>query len=328
MHTRIRRVIGALCLAGTLTASSLVNVAVAANPAGWGASASPTPPTVTNGQPAGFVVHFQNDGPSNISQLYLVSTTPAGAAFVTAYVIDSSRMAGYTGGTCNASGPLLCNVGPVNDGQGFNIQVVYTTPASSGSMPVAFEFNTTGVPSGKNRSHGDSLPAPSSVALISSTLDFFGFFAFDPNNTVAADDQPLTNKNKQSTKAFGPKSGIQLTVGEVPLINFGCPNDPLRTRPCFSQWSTLNVDGGTSFPNGFKVQIGFSHFELPSSIDASNIKFIHVKDGANPGTEVINNECSSSSPAPSELPCYLAVDSGNDVIATIYLTENGRINGW
>jgi hypothetical protein len=328
MHTRIRRVIGALCLAGTLTAGSLVNVAVAANPAGWGASATPTPPMVTNGQPAGFVVHFQNDGPSNISQLFLVATTPVGATFVTAYVIGASRTGGYTGGTCNAGGPLLCNVGPVNDGQGFNIQVVYTTPASGSSMPVSFEFNTTGVPGGKNNSHGDSLVAPTSVALNSSTRDFFGFFAVDPNG-VASDDQTLTNKNKQSTKAFGPNiGGIQLTVGEAPLGTFVCPSDPLRTRPCFSQWSTLNVDGGTSFPDGFKVQIGFSHFELPNGIDASNIKFIHVKDGANPGTEVIKNQCSSSSPAPSELPCYLAVDSGMDVIATLFLTENGRINGW
>jgi len=319
MNRRIPRLFGALLFASTLAIGSVPAAVLARVPVGWGTSTLSTPPVVTNGQPSGIVVTFSNAGPSNVSQLYLVATTPNGATFV---------QATPTQGFCNAAAPLFCNLGAVNAGSHVDVTVVFTTPGSGTSMPAPFEFNTTGVAADKkNRSHGDAIPAAATVGLSpTSNRDYFGRFAYNNTLLTIFDDQTLSNKNQQSTKANGPKSGISPAVGEMSLGTFTCPTDPARTRPCFSEWSTLDVGGGTGFADtGFSAVVTLGHWELPNGIDAENIGFVHVLDNDN--VEVLDR-CTTDTPPVSEMPCFTAVDSGNDVIATFWLTENGKINGW
>jgi hypothetical protein len=326
MHERQHlRLLLAFVFAATLVGGT-VSLTAARVPPGWSSAAVATPGTVTNGEPAGFVVTFTNAAPNNASQLYLVAATPPGAAFVKAFPSQ---------GTCNATGPLMCTLGAVNAGASATVTVVYNTPTSGSVMNVIFEFNTTGVAADVNkRSHGDSVrtnPEQTPVNLSSTNnRDFRGRFAWNNSLLNIQDDQNLGNKNKQATSVNGPalSAPLSLTVGEQPLGAFACPPAEGRNRPCFSEWSVLNVGDGAPFDQGFTASAALGHWEIPSQIDASNVGFVHVKDDGT-GAFVINRCPNNAPPATTDdYPCFTAVDSGMDIIATFYFLENGRVGGY
>lgn len=323
MHERQHlRLLVAFVFAATLVGGT-VSLTAARVPPGWSSAAVATPGTVTNGEPAGFVVTFTNAAPNNASQLYLVAATPPGATFVKAFPSQ---------GTCPDGATLMCTLGAVNAGASATVTVVYNTPASGQVMNVIFEFNTTGVAADVNkRSHGDSVrtkPEQTPVNLSSANnRDFRGRFAWNNSLLNIQDDQNLGNKNKQATIVNGPEASapLTLTVGERPLGDFVCPSVPGRDRDCFSEWSLLNVGAGTQYPGGFTATVTLGHWEIPGQIDAETIGFVKVNDA---NVAVNLNRCSSATPPLSEYQCFWAVDSGTDIIATFYFLENGRVGGY
>jgi hypothetical protein len=197
-------------------------------------------------------------------------------------------------------------------------------------MNVMFEINTTGVAAdNKKRSHGDSIrtnPEQTTVNLsLTTNKNFFGRFAWSTTLLDIQDDQNLGNKNVQATKAHGPQPEIQLTVGEAPNGSVDCPG--VATRPCFSEWSLLNVGGGQTFAGGFTATVTLGHWEIPNGIDADTIGFVHINDD---NTAENVPRCANNAPPASidDYPCFTAVDSGNDIIATFYFLENGKVGGY
>jgi len=315
---RTLRLVSALTIAATLTVSVLASTAVAGNPAGWSAVAVANPTKVSANDTAGFDLTFTNSGPSNISQLYLVSTA------------DGFLEAKTDQGTCNTGAPLFCNIGAVNDGGIVHITVVYAT--TTVDKTVLFEFNTTGVSGDKKgKSHGDSLKLPPTTAVVStSTRDFAGRFIGTKGNQTVLDDPNLSNKNPHSTQVNAPVDFIPATVEERLAGAFDCPSgiEGFDPSSCFGQWSVVNVNNGFVYTQGFTILVGLSHFEIPHGVDASNLSFVHLHDD---GTfdRLITDDCVfGTGPAPTNMPCKVVTPSGSDLLGLLWVTENGPYRGY
>jgi hypothetical protein len=115
----------------------------------WTGTIANLPPAVTPGATAGYLLTITNPGPSNISQLYLITT---GAAPAPSFTAPSQ-------GSCpNTGGSLFCSLGALRKGKTATVTVAFPTPATAGTFTVNFEWNTTGLGSGGgDNSHGDAL---------------------------------------------------------------------------------------------------------------------------------------------------------------------------
>ena len=260
MRKPIARFSATFGLALALAASALTSPTLASLPAGASATATATPPTVSAGKYAGFVLSFTNNGPSNISNLFLVADTPPGWQFVD--TVNGPALGINPYGSCpNTGGSLLCAFGavPANTGP-ILVTAVYLAPANfSGPVTITFHYNSTGSTSGK--SHGNDIAAPSGTVQVTTDKNSGGTFGYNGNLTVS-DNTILSKGNKQSTAVDASGTGannFELFVQDGPL--FGPPTDGTINTDCSSQatqlgeWSGLDVGHDTSFPSPFRATI-------------------------------------------------------------------------
>jgi hypothetical protein len=327
MHqNRLPRLLGALGLAISLAGGTLFGTAFAAKPAGAMATATAVPSTVSPGGYAAFKIHFENDGPSHISQLDLAADTPSGATYIG--VVPPFDSVCSQGGAGTA---LLCTFGAVNNGQSLDLTVVYQTPSNaSGSWTVQFHFNSTGTTTGGN-SHGGDIAAPSgTVGIYAASADFAGGFTFGSNLTIGTNTN-LGTGNPQSTTVFAPADYIPVTAGELSTGGPPCP-----ASSCLGQWSQVNVNNGATYPGGFKITITISRSVLPWYVlwfwDGDEINIAHVLD--NSSVEYIVAEhhqdwCSFDSTGnPTSLPCLTESLDWNQATINVWTTTNGYLRGY
>ena len=140
---RLMRVTGTLGVVIALAAGVLTSPTLAAKPAGATANAISQPDTVSAGNTAAFNLTFTNNGPSNISTLFLAADTPTGAQFVGTFNGPVLGTSPY--GTCpNTGGSLGCSFGAVNAGVGpITLTVVYVVPSNlNGDFTITFHYNS------------------------------------------------------------------------------------------------------------------------------------------------------------------------------------------
>ncbi len=322
-HNRLPRLLGALGLAISLTAGTLAGTTVAATPhwdmhvTRWVPSLGGVP-TVSNNDTAAYSVTITNNGPSNISQLYL-ETMLGGATGLVATPDNGS--------SCDAA-TVACNLGTLRANSDVTVFVVVRTPASGKSLSILFEANTTGASpndKGKN-SHGDALDYTATVSLTSSQ-DFAGRYIYDSTQQQVGTNTSLNNGNPQSTTVFAPVTGIVTSANE--FSSSTCP----VTR-CVGQWSGVNVDGGTPYPGGFRIVITISRSVLPRYIDDDDdLNIVHQLDD---GTfeyliaEDHHDWCAFDSGAttPNNMPCLTETMNSSQFTVTIWTTTNGNFRGY
>lgn len=283
--------------------------------------APPLPAKVSPGAKVAFDVSFKNMSKSNLSQLFLKSTTadatPAGGSFVE---IESSSQ-----GSCDSTdGNVDCTLGAVAAGATATVRVVYITPDVKGTFSVPFLFSAPGIagdPGGN--SHGDDYPVDAKVVM-DDGKDFAGAYAF--GGQIITDIQALhATRNPQFTQVTAPADaiGVGVSVGEA---TFSCP---LSLGTCFGQWSVISVGGGAPYPYGFSVLMGYKG-------NIGNANFVHLFDGYNATTnptayELITyaeDQCPSSSPSVLDIPCMIPSSSGGNSFVTLWLNQNGRLSGY
>jgi len=277
-----------------------------AAPPNWTMTVTKLPDTVSPGAAAGYQVVITNNGPSNISQLYLVSKVGDSITVPTSYVTT-------TQGTCPA-GPLSCSFGALNAGSSVTVVVGYTTPGSGSSFNVTFEGNTTGstFTDVKGRSHGDLLlsdPVITTTAL-NSNKNFGGFFSTDATHGGGNSDQ-LNGNNKQSTRLEGLAAGFGGTVSDGSITPDACiPNyvpAPVDCTTLDGETSVVNVNHGADVPGGFFVIIHNKNGATPTA-------FVHT---FGTGQQEKINACGTTPTA----PCF-TWDAATTT-ATIYTIHNG-----
>jgi hypothetical protein len=270
-----------------------------ASPPNWVMTVDKLPATVSPGAPAGYQVTITNNGPSNISALFLVDNIGGTPVYLTT-----------TQGACNSSGPLFCSFGALNDGQSVTVIVAFDTPTSGSSFAVTFQANTNGSTFSdvKGRSHGDLLTQAVSTAL-NNGKNFAGFFSTLTTNGIGNSDQ-LSGNNKQSTRLAGLPPGLAGTVQDGSVTSDACTTDLGAGIDCSlldGETSVVTVGSGGDVPGGFFVIIHNKNGSTPTA-------FVHTY-GA--GLQEKINACGPTPVA----PCFTW--DASTTTATIYTLHNG-----
>ena len=292
---RLAAVVSAAVVATTMFAG----VASAAPP-NWVMSVTKLPPSVSPGQPAGYQIDIVNNGPSNISTLFLTDSVAAAPVYVTT-----------SQGSCTTSSSgLVCNFGAVNAGGTVQVVVAYATPGSGSTFPVSFQLNTTGVTftDVKNRSHGDLLTVAVSTAL-NNNKNFAGFFTTAANQGIGDNDQ-LSGNNKQSTRLEGLLGAVPATVSDGSLLPDACTTSVDQGIDCTlvdGETSVVDVANGAPDSDGFFIIIHYKNGSTPTA-------FVHTLGG---GLQEKINACGATPVA----PCF-TWDAATTT-ATILTLRNG-----
>ena len=268
------------------------------------------PQMVSPGSTVAFEVWARNIGGSNISKLFLTARTAA--AFDSVTVINDGNTAGSCGAGPGGGVALQCKWKPFKPGASTRVRLILTAPASGSSLPVNFEWSSTGFVPGGNNSHGDLFTKNDSAAVNGDIDSFAGrWVKAGSANLVVQTNPNLSNGNPQSTKIMAPTSGIPVTAGEDSNLS-DCQE---FFDGCFGQASVLNVNDGAIFPGGFTVEVVYKG-KFPYA------EFVHFFDD---GTFEELEECGETPAA----PCFQAdVDwYAKTTTVTFYLLENGKTFG-
>jgi hypothetical protein len=301
--------VGSLLGALALAISSVLVAAGAADasPPRWVMTVTNLPPTVGAGSAMGYQVQITNRGPSNISQLFLVTKTQESPA----YVVTSQ-------GSCAApgSGPLACTLGALGAKKTVTVVVAYAAPFTDTGDPgdPVFQGNSNGLTySDGGTSHGDTLTDPNETGTVISTdPDFAGGFALS-DLTISTNDD-LSDTNKQATSVDPPASDLVVTAQDGPSVSFTCKR---ICSKAFGEWSAINVANGQRFDTFFPVTLLMRASDAPNNL--SQIKLAHVLDN---GTTVQLNQCTTTLEN-----CIVVTPVGTNVKITAYLDQNGGIRG-
>lgn len=300
--------LGSLCLAGSFTLATSGSASAA--PPRWEMHVVNLPATAANEYGAGYQVTITNNGPSNISTLFLVTK-----------IQDSPGVLTTTQGTCSTpnSGPLFCNFGALRAGESLTVIAGYTTPASGSSFDPVFQANSNGVSfTDPKRSHGDTLQDPNETpTVLTKNTNFAGGFALNRNDVTTADD--IGKKNVQSTTVTPP------TVGVITTAQDGLPADAFTCTGCsktlFGDWSRVTMGHGESFADLFPVTLLVYGKALPDDATQDTIDLVHVLD--NGTTEILSTRCAAT----PTLNCVTVTPVGSNYKITGWVDENGGFKG-
>jgi len=308
--TRARRF--AAALSATLLALVVLGPAVtsAATP-GWDAStATAIVDPVGPGKDAGYNIHIVNNGPGNISTLYLVSDSAATPSFA-----SDSR--------CSTTGRLTCFFGALNVGGVIDLQVAYTV-GGTGTFSVNFMLNTNGVAPDKNHnSRGDAHNMPTTVQVTTGGGNFDA--GWNVGDDTFSTDQGVGKNNVQATKL---QSGPNLTAVTIQdgITSFACQTGVSQCSRLVGEWSKLTVGNGTVGP--FKVTLLIYGKSLQGNPSASDLYLVHTND--NGTTNVITQQCTfDGSGNVTNADCLAGVPTkvnGNYQIVA-WLGHNGAVRG-
>lgn len=322
MSIHLRRAVAVVT--GAMLAAMLIGPASAAIPR-LVPSFEVLSPEVRNSDIAGFKASIFNNDTSTVSQLFLIDTG-SGGTFDTATPSQ---------GRCNATGPLYCVLGQLKPGKTATVTFTIKAPATGAALPVSVIFNTTGLGSGGgDNSHGDAWPLTGSAALNASP-NFGGRYVANNNLKIVEDDQSVNGTtNKQATRAYSPKTGIEVTVADGDQVpgqgtNVYCTD---TTCPTFwSEWSHVTVNQGNLIAQGtlYQFQLTFDGALVPGGVNSGNVKIYHYwTDSTGSHSELISTACTPNAGIPTNAPCLTPTKlPGNDLQVTIWSFHNGYIRG-
>ena len=238
-------------------------------------------------------VTITNSGKSNIAKLYLEDDTPMTGAYAL-YAASPS---------CNATGPLFCNLGSLSKGKSVSVALVYKTV--TGDKPLGIFANTSGVSSSDGgTSHGDVLPGQVKTQYDSSA-GFAGGYVIDASQPIG------TTGGNQQTSILPPTDNIGVTIQQ---------QNATGATACgtsgFGQLAVTNVGNGATFVP-FKTVLTYSTSLIGNETEIGAVSVCHTYDiGHTPAKLSITQACNSLT-APTNAPCINARfegQTGNDDI--------------
>lgn len=288
----------------------------------WVGSATPLPSTVTPGKPAGYLVTIHNNGPSNISKLYLF--TLAGTESVV-YTAPSQ-------GSCTPSGRLSCTLGSLRSGGTVTVTTAFATSSSqTGQQDVTFEWDTSGLGSGSgDNSHGDALRLPASTKFSADGTNFAGGFVISAGDKTIQNNQTIGSGNRQATKAVVNDTFIPAFVQDGPGFT---PPDlqacvDTATFHCsqlFGEWSVVSVNNDATFPTYFKVFIRLD-WTVPGDHDhdADDTPRLAYHQYFDVGSHLWKQEVVSASCSTAAIPCLSVTKVTGYYQIEIHTFHNGN----
>jgi hypothetical protein len=321
-RSRSRSLVAAVLAAAFLVAA-MVPATIAKPPRWTITSTQLVSGGVSSGSDQGFQVTVTNQGPSNISKLYLVAAknTDGGRLPDKARFLHSSRKAS----DCDQQGAVLCSFGHVRAGESITVTVAYRVPLSTGKGKVVFELNTSGLVPGGNNSHGDAAFSTQTVRILpKGSGNAAGAWVTDGTFDVA-NGQKVGARNKQATRVSGKGQFIPVTIKDGANVEFSCPRSACD-KATFGEWSKVNVDGGATFAKAFEVRLTIARTELPDDLKLKDVVVYHVLD--NGKVDTISKVCQDGAPAKGEPECRTAkLDADGNLVLKVYTYRNGGYKG-
>jgi hypothetical protein len=320
-----RRRLASLVSLALLGAMLLGTGATSASAPQWTQSpVTSLPPTVGPGTNAGYSFSATNNGPSNISALYLVSTLADPAVYAHWQVLSSGGTL-VREGSCPTDAALKCTIGAVNATQTVSFLIAYAVGTSNFS--VIFQANTTGSiinPNGHN--HGDALQWTGSTS-VSNSQNFAGGFQLTgaPIGTTGN----LGKKNDQ-TSTVTPKAGstlVPVTIEDALTSQPGGTTSLCSDVTCIGDWTEVHSGGGTNVDGPIMVTLLLYGPSIPNGATVDNINLWH--QGSTPN-EIISLRCSDPSAIPHQpgntgAECVTVTKLGNNFQIVAWLHHNGGI---
>jgi hypothetical protein len=318
---------GALALS-LLAALLAMPAGVLAKPPNWEiTNLTELPVKVAAGENAGFSVTVKNNGPSNISKLFVF--TPEGT--------PNPVFADPSQGKCtNPGGALFCKLGALRKGKSATIVAAFPTPDDgSTEFSVEFIFNTSGIGSGGgDNSHGDELVAIGTTTLTDDP-NFAGGFSTVAGDSASTQAINPDDDNLVSTKLTAPGNAknLILTVADEE----GISDDP-ECEDCVElPTSEMHLGNGTNQYGISKTVITYdsSFFEseeyyeysyywyeeeYEDGIDFNELSVLHIHDNGFSHDIEFEESCDGS----EECATFETLEDGTRVV-TIYLAQNGWV---
>lgn len=310
-------------------------------PSTSGASSS----SVSAGKTVGFYEWLHNPGSSNISQLYMnVASSPAATQVGVAWTIQNDAGTILRNGICTVNAVPLCAFGALNAGQTVYVVAAFRTSgalAEATTQNVTFDFNSTGIPPGGNKSHGDDRIVTDSV-LISKNGDAAGDFNFDQAGGLTVTTDPVGVGNAQSTSVTVGGTQVGAFVGDSPSLPAAkCTNalivDIVAENPWFSckKLSTLTsaveVGNGKTITNvngGPGIQVIISFAQAPNQLNGAHPFVYHYFIDANgEHAELITALCHLVDGFPDGATPSVGCLSVNGAAVTVWVFHNGFMKG-
>jgi hypothetical protein len=320
-------------LAGAVSLSLLavllaMPAGVLAKPPNWEITdVTELPVKVAAGENAGFSVTVRNNGPSNISKLFVF----------TAEGTPNPVFADASQGTCtNPDGALFCKLGALRKGKTATIVAAFPTPDDgSTEFSVDFIFNTSGIGSGGgDNSHGDELVATGTTELTDDP-NFAGGFSTTAGDSAATRAINPDDDNLVSTKLTAPggANNLILTVAD----EAGISNDPACEDCVDLPTSEMHLGNGSNQYGISKTVIEYDsslfetddYYEYASywyeeeyedEIDFSELTVLHIHDDLTSHDIAFQESCDGS----EECATFEILEDGTRVV-TIYLAQNGWV---
>ena len=303
--------LGAAALAASCVAATAGSAS--ASPPRWSMSVKNLPPKVASGNAMGYQVTISNAGPSNISQLYLVTQTSSSPAYVSTPSQGSCQAAG--------SGPLGCTFGALGAKKSVTVTVAYAGPVSGTYDPgdPVFQGNSNGLTfSDGGSSHGDTLTDPNErpTTIAVGNGNFAGGFSLD--GAQINTDQTLSDSNKQATIVKPPAAAADavVTAEDGPLVSFTCKS---VCSKAYGEWSAINVNNGQVFGSFFSVTVLIRATDLPNNL--GQLQLAHVLD--NGSVQVLKQGCGAT---PQNCIQVGYTDSTQKVVQVVaWINQNGGV---
>jgi hypothetical protein len=282
------------------------------------------------GSTAGFRVVVANNGPSNISSLYLLAGANKDATSLLndapAY-LEAHDANGNV--SCTPANGVICSFGAVGPGRVITVTIAYTMLFSNNSSTIYFGLNTTGVVTGGNNSHGDVTSSAQTVTILPAQLagDTAGKWTTVDGDTLA--NLPVGGTNLQQTKLGGLASYIGTYVQDGSIVSINCPKSTCKAKP-FGQTSTVHVAGGAVQGAPFQITITIAKSQLPNNLDLASVVVFHTLD--NNTTQVIGDVAGERcTTAPTTIVgdgCIRpTLDADGNLVIDLWVLRNGGFRG-
>lgn len=335
---------GGLGLSLILSMLAIPSIVLAATP-NWTGSLDALPaildPLDDAGKPtvAGYRATITNNGPSNISQLYVsavfsqpyVAATPKGDGDAPVFVeIIKNGTAIDVALACGEDvydAPLDCNIGALGAYGDVSLTVAYLTDGSDDDAGITVRWESVGLGSGSgDNSRGDVLSQifdddPDTTDIDPPTqmsadgVDYSGRFLTSVGAVV---DNAAINgaSNQAQTIVHAPAAFIAVTVEDGADVDQTCPTG---YTGCVLQASEIHVGDGSNAYGLFKVEVIFDKTIL-SGVNFKKLTVLHVLDDGSVQEISQSRSCNGTAicATSTSLP-------GGHAKFTMYFDQNGFV---
>lgn len=268
--------------------------------------------SVGPGKDAAYTVTLYNDGPGNISTLYLKADKAA------SYVSDSR---------CTQLSPTLyCSFGAQNVGQTIVLTVAFTVPSSGTSFTVNFSESANGFSTSDKggNSRGDIFSFQGNTAITTGGGNFDG--GYNVGNDTFSTNQSVGNRNPQATKLESAPGLVPITIQDG-VTSYTCQSTVAQCSRLIGEWSVLHVGDGSVGP--IKVTILIYGNAVNGNPDPSTLYLVHTSDAG--VTTVVTQQCTydSITHAVTNADCLAGTPTkvGRNYQIIAWLAYNGGVRG-